>query len=580
MNDVDIKLTKRGVFVVDRETAAKRKVAAPIRVRALGKRSRDNVTFAEIRFCTMHGTAHSEFFEFSKLLSENRHQIKAKLADLGYDWPDDAELSRAILAAVIKDRPKRRFRFVDAPGWYDAAFVVPGQAFRSGNDSTAIYIDPETDAHVGPFTVGEGSLRDWKDHVAAPSRKSSRLRLSVAAALAAPFVRPLGLDSFGINWFSDTSDGKTTLLFAAASVAGLIGSGGLPGWADSELGIEGLARGHRDNILPLDEMADGEHEIQLNKKARMIAFLVARNRPRRLSRVYERTHGLGQREYRIILISTSERALGHIARAAGMRRLGGEEVRFIDVPASEPGSLGIFDEPIEPLNGRTGREATKSLVERIKADAVRYQGHALLAMMKRFMADPDGLKTLHRYKRSFEDRATVMGTHNAQYRVRTNFAVLYGASALAIDYGILPWKKGGTFRAIEKCMRLALAAMETGSQVSEMQSPVADLGQVCNQLKRRLETACIVAVKPKEKITEAQARDRQMADGFEINDEIFLKTDRFKQWIPAGAARNLLKANRVLRTERGDTSTVERTIAGISGKPRYYVIETAVLDAV
>ena len=30
--------------------------------------------------------------------------------------------------------------------------------------------------------------------------------------------------------------------------------------------------------------------------------------------------------------------------------------------------------------------------------------------------------------------------HNAHYRVRTNFAVMYAAAALAIDYEILPWK--------------------------------------------------------------------------------------------------------------------------------------------
>ena len=99
----------------------------------------------------------------------------------------------------------------------------PRQVFARDDAKTEIYLDSKTDAHLGAFVLGEGSLKDWQELVAKPSRKSSRLRLSIAAALAAPFLRLLGLDSFGINWFSDTSDGKTLCLIVAASVAGLMG---------------------------------------------------------------------------------------------------------------------------------------------------------------------------------------------------------------------------------------------------------------------------------------------------------------------------------------------------------------------
>ena len=102
--------------------------------------------------------------------------------------------------------------------------MIPDKVFARGNKKPEIYIDPKSDAHVGAFVLGEGSLKDWQELVAKPSRQSSRLRLSIAAALGAPFLRPLGLDSFGINWFSETSDGKTTSLIVAASVPGLIGT--------------------------------------------------------------------------------------------------------------------------------------------------------------------------------------------------------------------------------------------------------------------------------------------------------------------------------------------------------------------
>src|SRR5450830_1795427 len=155
-------------------------------------------------------------------------------------------------------------------------------------------------------------------HDALPiSRKSSPLRVSIAATLAAPLLRKLGMDSFAINWFDPTSGGKTFLLKGAASVSGLIAPDGLPGWADSEPAFEGQAMGRRDCMMPLDETADGEDKMPLEKKARMLAFVIARNRPRKLDKKYEQDHGRGKREYRIIVQSSSERALRDVARDAG-----------------------------------------------------------------------------------------------------------------------------------------------------------------------------------------------------------------------------------------------------------------------
>ena len=45
-------------------------------------------------------------------------------------------------------------------------------------------------------------------------------------------------------------------------------------------------------MMPLDEFGDGEHQMRLERKARMLAFLIARNRPRKLSKVYERNNKL------------------------------------------------------------------------------------------------------------------------------------------------------------------------------------------------------------------------------------------------------------------------------------------------
>jgi hypothetical protein len=87
----------------------------------------------------------------------------------------------------------------------------------------------------------------------------------------------------------------------------------------------------------------------------------------------------------------------------------------------------------------------------------------------------------------------------------------------------------------------------------------------------------LVVVKPKQKVSEEQARARQKADGFKIKGEIYVKPDRFKRWIPTQPDRIALKQQNVILTERDDTATIERKIGGIKGKPRYYAIDVRAL---
>jgi hypothetical protein len=154
---------------------------------------------------------------------------------------------------------------------------------------------------------------------------------------------------------------------------------------------------------------------------------------------------------------------------------------------------------------------------------------------------------------------------------------MYAAAALAIYYGILPWKMRPTFRAIEKCMRLALATLATRAKEPRAVMPAIDTRHLGRTLMKRLAEAELVNVKPKQKVTEAQERSRQKADGFKISGEIYVKPDRFKRWVSTHPERAALKEQKVILTGREDTATVEKKIGGIKGKPRYYAIDVRAL---
>jgi uncharacterized protein (DUF927 family) len=316
---------------------------------------------------------------------------------------------------------------------------------------------PQFHGTRGSFATGDGDLRDWQQHVAKPAGKSSPLRVSISAAFAASLLRKLNMDSFAINWVGKTSEGKTLALRVAASVAGLFGPGGdLPSWADSIPGFEAQAMGHRDCILPLDETGDGEKDMPLDKRARALAFGISRNRPRRLASTYERTHGLKGREYRVIVLSSSERGLTEFALKAGSRRLAGEEVRLIDVPASEPGSQGVFDGKIKKYGDRTLLESSKALADKLAAAAIKYQGHAFTAFLRKLTRDEGWEAKVRAYQSRFESKVAAPNSP-ALHRIRSNFAIIWAAGALAIDYGVLPWKKPRLQKGVEKCFRRGFA---------------------------------------------------------------------------------------------------------------------------
>lgn len=569
---VPIELTKAGVFLVTR--SGKQRIAAPIRFHAIGERL-DRTKVVEIRFVNCDGTTLSEQFDMAAINPRNLSTIADALGNKGYLWPADGVSAMEILKVVVAKIPKRRFAFVGAPGWYEDAIVTP---LRRYGGTERILIDPNTGAHLASYTKGSGSLKDWQKTVGKLAKSSTRLRLAIAAALAVPFLRPLRMDSFAINLFGQTSMGKTSLLHGAASVPGLHNdSTGLPKWADSETAIEELAIGHRDGLLPLDESGDQGGSMPVHEKAKKLAFLFSRNRAKTLDKNYQKRINLTVRDFRVIVLSTSESALNTIAEAAGQRRIGGEEVRFIDVPASEPGSLGVFDHVNMP-SGRAPGEYGRMLADNLRRDAAINQGFAMDAFLKQFMRDPEAalVRIKHHMAKFTAEVSPALGSGPDQ-RICANFALMYAAAAVGIEYEILPWKKKTTRAAIEKCMAGAFATLRNPSPPPSQKAEARSIGTVAAALKDDLDRLTLILVKKGKPCSEEEAALRQEADGFRMERQIFIKP---QSWKPTDLAKDLLISHGILETQRNDVTTIDRKIMGVPGKRRYYVIDSDKLAAV
>lgn len=566
-----IKIAKNGVFYVTAIQA--KKIAAPIHFYAIGDRL-DGSKVVEIHFRNCDGKKLSEQFNMSTLNPRNLSIIADGLANKGYLWPVLGPSPIEILRAVIAEIPSRRFILVGAPGWYDSAIVTP---LRQYGGTKRISIDTATGAHLASYTQGPGSLEGWQNTVGRCARNSTRLRLSISAAFAAPLLRPLGMDSFALNLFGPTSIGKTSLLCGAASVPGLNSNTGLPRWADSDVGIEQLAIGHRDGLLPLDETGDQGGNIPVHEKARRLAFLFSRNRAKTLDKAYEKKINLTVRDFRVIVLSTSESALNEIAKSAGRCRIGGEEVRFIDVPATDTGTLGVFDS-IDVPHAQDAGEFGRKLADQLRHDAETHQGFAIDAFLENFTRNPErALAKVKRRMDSFLSRSALAGIPGPRHRIRANFALIYAAASLEIDYKIVPWGKKATQAAIMKCM---VSALENVVEASPSRTQTGLLSLAAESLEKRLTETSLIRIEKGMVCSEEESRRRESAGGFRIGSEIYVKSNEWNKF-SAAEGRELV-AHKILRIEkRADrVLTVSRKIAGIEKKLRYYIIDTVALDRV
>jgi putative DNA primase/helicase len=265
------------------------------------------------------------------VLTVQSEQFIKLLSDHGYVWPPNRGTRTEIIAALSIVKPDRDICVTPVPGRCGKWFVLPGESYGpNGPSQNGPLIMRHPTVRLGSFRR-LGTLDSWKKHVARKCIHSTRARLAMATTFAAPNLRRLGLNSFGFNFSGETSGGKTLALRMAASGAGLISGKGLATWDGTPTGFEQRAMGHRDNIMPLDDISHLEGDTK--KISKLVTFRLAGNRTKERAGQYVAAQNLVEEDFRVISLSTSEDPLWEQLDKYGPRRTRGEEVRMIDVPA-------------------------------------------------------------------------------------------------------------------------------------------------------------------------------------------------------------------------------------------------------
>ncbi len=340
------------------------------------------------------------------------------------------------LAMYLQTEGKTTLHHVtERGGWRNGAYLLPsGEVIGTANPPVFYHGDSSSSAAA---YQPRGTVEGWRDSVARLARGNTRPMLAIGAALAAPLLHLVELESGGIHLFGPSGCGKTTSAKAGASVWGEP-RGQVLNWDSTALALANAAAARNDGLMLLDEMGQGDP-----RAVSMAAY--------RLFNGTGKMQGAkdgGNREqarWRVLVLSAGEIDLSAFMSSGGHRTHAGQEVRLASLPADAGKGLGAFD----TLNGCT---SAGELAEALELAANTEHGTIGRAFVAHVAGQADAIAS--RLRGAIADvRGVLPAEAGGQVRrVAARFAVIAEALELATAAGLTGWEAGESRAAVIGCL--------------------------------------------------------------------------------------------------------------------------------
>ncbi|WP_447831847.1 DUF927 domain-containing protein [Aeromonas salmonicida] len=374
------------------------------------------------------------------LVPRNGEEVFTALLDAGLPFIELGH-KRKLAEYLMACQPERRITCVERTGWHGNAYVLPQGAI--GPDAEGVIL--QTAGYAASDFTERGTLVEWQRGIAALAVGNSRLCFALSLAFAAPLLTLVGMEGGGFHLKGESTDGKTTIMKAAASVYGNPDRYSQT-WRATGNAIEGIASRRNDALLCLDELGELD-----GKEAGQVAYMLANGQGKGRSK---QDGELRERKaWRLLFLSTGELSLEDHAASAGQRTQAGMEVRTIQIP-SDTGHHGAF----EWLHGMEGG---RIFADTLKANAEHQHGIAFRTLVEGLALALD----THRERLASEvkrlaSELTPKGAGNQVGRAINRFALVAAAGELATRLGVTSWPEGEAIRAVRVCLKAWL--MERG----------------------------------------------------------------------------------------------------------------------
>ncbi len=371
------------------------------------------------------------------LVPRNGDEVFIALLDAGLPFIELGH-KRKLNAYLMACKPERRITCVERTGWHGRAYVLPHGTI--GPDAEGVIL--QTAGYTASDFTERGTLAEWQQGVSGLAVGNSRLCFALSLAFAAPLLTLVGMEGGGFHLKGESTDGKTTIMKAAASVYGNPDRYSQT-WRATGNAIEGIASRRNDALLCLDELGELD-----GREAGQVAYMLANGQGKGRSK---QDGDLRERKaWRLLFLSTGELSLEDHAASAGQRTQAGMEVRTIQIP-SDTGQHGAFEWLHGMGSGRT-------FADTLKANADHQHGTAFRALVEVLAADIEQHREhlVGEIKRLAAE-LTPKGAGNQVGRAINRFALVAAAGELATRLGVTGWPEGEALRAVRVCLKAWLA---------------------------------------------------------------------------------------------------------------------------
>lgn len=371
------------------------------------------------------------------LVPRNGEEVFSALLDAGLPFIS-LDHKRKLAAYLMACQPERRITCVERTGWHGRAYVLPQGSM--GPDADGVIL--QTAGYAANDFTERGTLAEWQQGVAALAVGNSRLCFALSLAFAAPLLSLVGMEGGGFHLKGESTDGKTTIMKAAASVYGNPDRYSQT-WRATGNAIEGIASRRNDALLCLDELGELD-----GREAGQVAYMLANGQGKGRSK---QDGELRERKaWRLLFLSTGELSLEDHAASAGQRTQAGMEVRTIQIP-SDTGHHGAFEWLHDMEGGRT-------FADTIKVNAERQHGSAFRTYVEALAGDLEAhSERLRAEIKRIAAELTPQGAGNQVGRAINRFALVAAAGELATRLGVTGWPEGEAMRAVRVCLKAWLA---------------------------------------------------------------------------------------------------------------------------
>lgn len=450
-----------------------------------------------------------------KLIHAQGIDAALKLIDGGLPVVHGKE--KALLRYLSVFKIKERLIAATCTGWMGESFVLPNEVINQPEGQQIVY-QPEGQSNTAKSIGKKGSFKKWSDGMAGAA---PMIKFFVCASLSAPVRFKVNVEAGGFHAFNLTSQGKTTMLQAAASVWGNGVDPQIAGadeayiqrWNTTSNALEPKAETFNDLAFIIDEIGEGDPK-EFGRTIYRVVSGTGKGRANRSGDLRD------SRSWRVTILSAGEVAVSDFIESGGGTVKGGQMVRMVDLDLAAIGHLF------------TGADEANTMKEL----CATHFGHAGPAMLEKI---PDLASDWSDFDQSVVGNAS---TPIAK-RVRARFALAAYTGAIAVDAKILPWTKEEIIDAAKSAYK---AWHERINVVSDIDRGVESVKNFILKHESRFET------------DDDQHSPRDRAGWF--RDGLYHFTDEsFKEACAGGDVRKIrqaLKDASLLHTSTGNKSKI------------------------